>query len=670
MTQLITPTQNDDISHINMPVEVSDYNAASIQVLEGLEAVRKRPGMYVGDSGFRGLHHCLWEIIDNSVDEHVAGYGNKITIRLHADLSASVQDSGRGIPVDTHPTKGISSATLAVTVLHAGGKFGGVGSAYSRSGGLHGVGASVVNALSTKFQMDIKRQGKLWQQIFTSGGKPEKDIAAIDSVASNDTGTFIRFWPDESIFKELTDDGDIKFFRFDEKTIQDRLELLSYLNPGLQIEFINDLNGAVYNYSSPSFLGILNFISAGKSFDAPVFPGIEGQRNVKVQTPAGDGEVYVRFAMQVHEGSSSVAMSFVNNIYTPGGGTHLTGLKASIARCLNQYAMNANIIKENISSEDILEGIACAVLVRLSEPQFEGQTKDKLGSKEALQAVNSAVTAVLSKYLEENPKSAKEWLARAQRASKARAAADRARHAINEERSASSGFRLPGKLADCSEQDPTKTELFFVEGDSAGGSAKQGRDRKTQAILPLKGKILNSHRAELSEVLSNIEVQNIFLALGTGIGDKFDIAKLRYHKIVIMTDADVDGAHIATLLLTFFHRYTPQLVAGGHIYLAQPPLYRMKNPKKVVYLKDDAELAEFVLKHDEKQWTRNRFKGLGEMDPEQLWDTTMNPATRTLAQVQYAQNSRDEEIFEILMGEDVPPRKKFIEEKALNVQVE
>lgn len=660
-------------------IKQDNYGASSIKILKGLEAVRKRPGMYIGDTGIKGLHHCLWEIIDNSVDESVAGYCTKIKVILHNDHSASVIDNGRGIPVDIHPEEGVSSATLAVTVLHAGGKFGGDDSAYSRSGGLHGVGASVVNALSTKFDMTIYRQGHVWEQQFINGGKPVSELRATAKLEENKTGTVIRFWPDETVFCDVEDDDgegtDIRhmIYRFERSKVAERIELLSYLNPGLEFTLIDERQEQVFEkvWNAESFLGFIDFIAEGKNLGEPIVEGLWFEKNVEPTKGTNSKGVYVRVALRPHMGAKSEVLSFVNNIYTPGGGTHLTGFKTALLRAINQYGIENNILKSPLTGEDVAEGLAAAILVRVDEPKFEGQTKDKLGSREAQGAVNASLYQFLTKFFEENPRQAKDWVLRCQRASKAREAADRAREQVNGEKLALSGFRLPGKLADCQERDPTLTEIYFVEGDSAGGSAKQGRDRKTQAILPLKGKILNTHRALSDEVLKNTEVQNIIMALGCGIGENFDITKLRYHKIVIMTDADVDGAHICTLILTLFHNYMPQLIEGGYVYVAMPPLFRVKNNKKSYYLKDEAELEAFFKNHDKRTWEQQRFKGLGEMNPEQLWETTMNPENRMLGQVNYVSTATEEDVvFEMLMGEEVPPRRAFIEENALLASVQ
>lgn len=667
-------TMSDVLEDIGVSKNAEDYGAKSIKVLKGLEAVKKRPGMYIGDTGIRGLHHCLWEIIDNSVDESVAGFCSKIKVVLHKGNSATVLDNGRGIPVDIHPEEGISAATLAVTVLHAGGKFGGEGSAYSRSGGLHGVGASVVNALSTKFEMRIWRQGKLWVQDFHDGGKPVDKLKPVEDVPTTKTGTEVSFWPDPNVFCDIEDDGDGTevrkvIYQFDRSRVSERIELLSYLNPGLELTLVDERDDEVFEktWNAQSFLGFLDFIAAGKNLGDEVLPGLWFEKNVAPTKGSDKQSVYVRVALRPHNGSKNEILSFVNNIYTPGGGTHMTGFKTALLRAINQYGTESKILKAPLTGDDVAEGLAAAILVRVDEPKFEGQTKDKLGSREAQGAVNASLYQFLTKYFEENPREAKEWVQRCVRASKAREAADRARSQVNDEDRVSTGFRLPGKLADCQLRDPAQTEIYFVEGDSAGGSAKQGRERKFQAILPLKGKILNTHRAEEIDVLKNEEVQNIIMALGCGIGKNFDITKLRYHKIVIMTDADVDGAHICTLILTLFHNYMPQLIEHGYVYVAMPPLYRLTSTKnkKSIYIANDEELESFFEKNDRKNWGLQRFKGLGEMNPEQLWETTMDPETRQIGQVEYiAQGAEEQEVFEVLMGEDVPPRRAFIEQNA------
>ena len=668
-----------------MTMNTQEYGAHSIKVLKGLEAVKKRPGMYIGDTGERGLHHCLWEIVDNSVDEHVAGHCTKIVVTLNDDGSATVLDNGRGIPVDIHPDEGVSAATAAMTKLHAGGKFGGKDSAYARSGGLHGVGASVVNALSVRFDMTIWRQGQEWFQGFRRvdltnenepGGTPQGPLRAMGPMKrGQSTGTMIRFWPDPSVFCDREDDGDGTevrevVYRFKLSLVIERLELLSYLNPGLEIvlqdvrspEEGDDRTGPYERtFLADSFVGFLDILAARRNLGEQILEGMSVERS---ETSAGKS-VYVRVALRPHTGAKNEIQSFVNNIYTPGGGTHLTGFKTALLRAINQYATVNNLTKAALTGEDVSEGLAAAILVRVDEPKFEGQTKDKLGSREAQGAVNAVVYQFLMKFFEENPRSAKEWVARCQRAAKAREAAQRARDQVNEEKDVTAGFRLPGKLAECQERDPALCEIYFVEGDSAGGSAKQGRDRKIQAVLPLKGKILNSHRKDTADVYKSDEVKNIIVSLGCGVRQNFDLSKLRYHKVVIMTDADVDGAHIRTLILTFFHKYMPELIENGHVYMAMPPLYAMKTAKQTVYIQDDIELEEFFKTNDPAKWNRQRFKGLGEMNPEQLWETTMNPMTRRMGKIRYKEGRElDDPVFEMLMGEEVPPRRAFIEENA------
>lgn len=658
-------------------VEINDnaaYGASMIKKLKGLEAVRKRPGMYIGDTGPRGLHHCAWEIVDNSVDEAVAGYCTKIVITLHEDGSLSVEDNGRGIPTGIHPEEGVSAATMAVTELHAGGKFDNDkdGGAYKTSGGLHGVGASVVNALSTRFEMRITQAGFLWGQDFIDGGKPVDILKQLKPAKGH--GTFIRFWPDLTIFKDEVenDNGDVETvtYSFNLETICTRIRLMSYLNPGLEF-VINDHRAdtpselKTQRFFADSFVGILDLYAP--KMGAPVVDPVLLEKTIN--TPKG--EVYVRVALRPFEGEKTEIVSFANNIYTPGGGTHEVGFRSALLRAINQYGTDNKLLKDTLSGEDAQEGIAAAVLVRVRDAKFEGQTKDKLGNRETQGAVQQVVYQGLSKYFEENPKNARDWVNRGVRAAKAREAAKRARELVSQKKEFVTNMSLPGKLADCQEKDPALCELFLVEGDSAGGSAKQGRDRKNQAILPLKGKILNTYRADIADVFKSEEVKNIVIALGCGVGQNMDLAKLRYHKLVIMTDADVDGSHIATLLLTLFHKYMPDLIANGHVYVAMPPLYRVKKGTKAHYIANDAALAEFYKTHKKDEWPPQRFKGLGEMNPDQLWETTMDPMTRTLGQVQYVGSSDDNNpVFEILMGEDVPPRRKFIEENAELAQVD
>ena len=650
----------------------ADYGASMIKKLKGLEAVRKRPGMYIGDTGPRGLHHCVWEIVDNSVDEAVAGFCSRIEVTLNDDTSLTVSDNGRGIPTGIHPEEGISAATMAVTELHAGGKFDNDkdGGAYKTSGGLHGVGASVVNALSSRFEMRIVQGGFLWGQDFINGGKPVETLGQIKPQKGH--GTTIRFWPDKTIFRDTIDDedgveGDTKevFYAFDLAIINKRLQLMSYLNPGLEFIIRDERLDAKpehkeVRFYSDSFIGILDLYAT--ELGAPVVEPLLMEKTVKT----AQGEVYVRVAARVFEGEKTRVVTFANNIFTPGGGTHETGFKSALLRTINKYGTDNKILKESLTGEDVQEGLAAAVLVRVRDAKFEGQTKDKLGNREVQGAVQTVVYELLSKMFEENPKTAKDWLNRGVRAAKAREAARRARDLVSQKKEFTGNMALPGKLADCQSTDPTECELFLVEGDSAGGSAKQARDRATQAILPLRGKILNSHRAELANVYKSEEVKNIVIALGTGAGQQIDISKLRYHKIVIMTDADVDGAHIATLLLTLFHNYLPALIEGGFVYVAMPPLFRVKKGTKSRYISSEAELARFYQTHEQSEWPAQRFKGLGEMNPEQLWETTMDPMARTLGRVSYGEGGAAGAVvtFDMLMGEEVPPRRKFIEENA------
>lgn len=650
----------------------ADYGAAMIKKLKGLEAVRKRPGMYIGDTGPRGLHHCVWEIVDNSVDEAVAGFCSRIEVTLNSDGSLMVSDNGRGIPTGIHPEEGISAATMAVTELHAGGKFDNDkdGGAYKTSGGLHGVGASVVNALSSRFEMRIVQGGFLWGQDFIDGGKPVEKLVQLKPQKGH--GTTIRFWPDKTIFRDTIDDengqeGDTKevVYTFDLSTIHKRLQLMSYLNPGLEFIVRDERDDAKeenkeVRFFSDSFIGILDLYAA--ELGAPVVDAILMEKTVK--TP--QGEVYVRVAARPFEGEKTKVVTFANNIYTPGGGTHETGFKSALLRTINKYGTDNKLLKDNLTGDDVQEGLAAAVLVRVRDAKFEGQTKDKLGNREVQGAVQTVVYELLSKMFEENPKTAKDWLNRGVRAAKAREAARRARDLVSQKKEFTGNMALPGKLADCQSTDPTECELFLVEGDSAGGSAKQARDRATQAILPLRGKILNSHRAELANVYKSEEVKNIVIALGTGAGQQIDIAKLRYHKVVVMTDADVDGAHIATLLLTLFHNYLPALIEGGYVYVAMPPLYRVKKGTKSKYIASDADLERWFETNSRDEWTVQRFKGLGEMNPEELWETTMDPMARTLGRVSYGDEGPEGAVitFDMLMGEDVPPRRKFIEDNA------
>ncbi len=641
------------------------YDGSQIKILEGLEAVRKRPGMYIGDTGKKGYHHCLWEIVDNSIDEHMGGHCDRIEVTLHADGSASVKDNGRGIPVDIHPSAGIATATVVMTVLHAGGKFENETgqSAYKTSGGLHGVGASVVNALSTKFQMDIERDGGKFSQTFENGGKPAGDLQRIGSSSAH--GTSIRFWLDRTIFK-IEEDEPVP--EFDAEIISKSLSTRAHLNPGLCIVFNDEKNGTASEWRAESFAEILDVVSDNRS--TPVLPALSSVETVDTK----GGQVDVMVAFRVHPERQSAILSFANNIITPQGGTHDAGFRSAVLRAYNKYAEDNKLTKEPFIAEDVREGLVAAVSVRITEPRFAGQTKDKLANTECNGAVSSVTYQLLMKYFEEHPKEAKLAIARAERAAKARNAAEKARDMVERKNPLQVGT-LPGKLADCQEEDPALCELYLVEGDSAGGSAKQGRDRKFQAILPLKGKPLNVWKLDdVAKGLKSEEIQNIIQVLGCGAGPSFDLEKLRYHKIIFMTDADVDGSHIVTLLLTLFHSYAPGLIENGHVYIGMPPLYRVSKGKgDPHWIIDDAALEEFFATHGGKEgWSVQRFKGLGEMNPEQLWETTMDPAKRKLKRVAYPEynpeagsgKSQSDSLFELLMGDEVPPRRAFIEERA------
>ena len=662
-----------------MTTELTNYDGSQIKVLRGLEAVRKRPGMYIGDTGEKGFHHMAWEIVDNAIDEHMAGYCSEVTVTIHDDGSLSVADNGRGIPVDLHPEEKIATATVVMTVLHAGGKFENETgqSAYKTSGGLHGVGASVVNALSTRYEMTIERDGKRYFQAFTNGGKPESDLACVGE--SSRTGTTIRFWPDASIFKP--EEGEAPF-TFNQEIITKSLSMRAHLNPGLMIRFNDERDGTEKQWRADSFAQILNIASDLRS--APVLPEITAHQTVDTN----NGPVEVMLAFRVHPERGNTILSFANNITTPNGGSHDAGFRSALLRAYNTYAKDNNLTKDAFIADDVREGLVAAVSVRLTEPRFAGQTKDKLANTECNGAVSTVTYQALMKFFEEHPKEAKAAIARAERAAKARVAADKAREQVERKNPLSVGT-LPGKLADCQETDPALCELYLVEGDSAGGSAKQARDRKTQAILPLKGKPLNVMKVDLSKGLKSAEIDNIIQAFGCGAGPAFDINKLRYHKIILMTDADVDGAHIITLLLTLIHCYMPGLIENGHVYMANPPLYRVvKGKGDPIWIRNDADLEAFFEKNGRNGYDVQRFKGLGEMNPEQLWETTMNPETRTLTRLRYSplQEVRSEDVdtenvetasvetphwcrpedavFETLMGDEVPPRKAFIQANA------
>lgn len=624
------------------------YDAAQIQVLEGLEAVRKRPGMYIGSTGARGLHHLVYEIVDNSVDEALAGFCKIIKVTIEKDNSITVEDDGRGMPVDKHPKMGIPAVEVIHTILHAGGKFGGGG--YKVSGGLHGVGASVVNALSTHMEVEIKRNGNIYKQCYERG----KTVTPLEIIGeSKKTGSKTSFWPDPEIFETTV---------FDYGTLQHRLREMAFLNKGIKIIFKDEREGQKRSETFHYEGGIKEFVKFQNENKDPIHPDIIYFEVVKETCE-------VEVAMQYTDSYSELVLGYANNINTTDGGTHIVGFKSALTRIFNDYGKKAKILKENdnsLSGEDVREGLTAIVSVKLAEPQFEGQTKAKLGNPDMRGFVETSTNEYLTAFLEENPAQAKAILEKCIKAARAREAARKARD-MTRRKGALESFSLPGKLADCSDKDPSQCEIFLVEGDSAGGSAKDGRDRKRQAILPLRGKILNVEKARLDRILGSDEIKNMITAFGCGIGDDFNVDKLRYHKIIIMTDADVDGAHIRTLLLTFFYRYMRPLIEGGYVYAAQPPLYQVKKGKDVYYTYSEEEQAKLMKTLEDKSGKADiqRYKGLGEMDAEQLWDTTMDYEHRTLIQITIEDSAEADQTFSILMGDKVPPRKKFIEENAV-----
>jgi len=623
------------------------YDASQIQVLEGLEAVRKRPGMYIGSTSSRGLHHLVYEIVDNSIDEALAGYCTKIEITIHEDNSITVTDNGRGIPVDIHPKIGKPAVEVALTILHAGGKFGGTG--YKVSGGLHGVGMSVVNALSEWLVVKVKRDGQIYEQRFERG----KTVTELKVVGkTKGTGTLISFKPDHLIFEDLIYDFDI---------LAHRLWELSFLNKGLKIALYDERVDKTEIFLHNG--GIIDFVKyVNKNKDV--------LHNKPIYFHQLKDKVEVEIALQYHDGYTENIYSYVNNIRTTEGGTHEVGFKSALTRVVNDYARKVNILKENeanLTGEDVREGLTAVLSIKIINPQFEGQTKTKLGNSEVRGIVDSVVGEGMSAYLDENPAIAKKFIEKAVNAARAREAARKARE-LTRRKGALEVTNLPGKLADCSLKDPALCELYLVEGDSAGGSAKQGRDRHFQAILPLRGKILNVEKARLDKVLANEEIRVMITALGTGISEDFNLEKARYHKTIIMTDADVDGAHIRTLLLTFFYRFMRPLVEKGYVYIAQPPLYNVKIGNKDNYIYSDEELKKFLEGVGNQNYTIQRYKGLGEMNPEQLWETTMNPETRTLLKVSLEDAIAADEVFTILMGDKVEPRREFIEVNAKEVR--
>ena len=628
----------------------AEYGADQIQILEGLEAVRKRPGMYIGSTSSRGLHHLVYEIVDNSVDEALAGYCDHIQVFINPDNSITVIDNGRGIPVGINHKAGLPAVEVVFTVLHAGGKFGGGG--YKVSGGLHGVGASVVNALSDWLEVEICHEGKVYRQRYEKGHVVYK-LKVVDECDPEKTGTKVTFLPDETIFEDTV---------FDYDTLKQRFREMAFLTKGLRIS-LTDLRDEepkerVFHYEG----GIKEFVQYLNRSKTPLYEQIiycEGTKD----------NVEVEVAMQHNDSYTDNTYGFVNNITTPEGGTHVVGFRNAITKTFNDYARKNKLLKDsepNLSGEDIREGLTAIISVKIEDPQFEGQTKQKLGNSEARGAVDSIVSSQLQIFLEQNPAIGKSIVEKSVMAQRAREAARKARD-LTRRKSALEGMSLPGKLADCSDKDPSKCEIYIVEGDSAGGSAKTARDRATQAILPLRGKILNVEKARLDKIYGNAEIKAMITAFGTGIHDDFDISKLRYHKIIIMTDADVDGAHISTLLLTFLYRFMPELIKQGYVYLAQPPLYKLEKNKKVWYAYSDEELAKIISEGGRDQNNKiQRYKGLGEMDAEQLWDTTMDPQHRILRRVTMDDETSSELdlTFTTLMGDKVEPRREFIEENA------
>lgn len=627
-----------------------DYTSRQIQVLKGLEAVRKRPGMYIGSTSARGLHHLVYEVVDNSIDEAMAGYCSGIDVVIHADDSITVSDDGRGIPVDIHPTEKVPGVELALTRLHAGGKFD--KESYKVSGGLHGVGVSVVNALSERLSVEVKRDGYVWRQSFQRGAK---DADLVKGEKTKKTGTTVHFTPDHEIFTELQYSWD---------TLANRLRELAYLNAGVSITLRDERRAAEGELREERFFyegGISQYVEYLRGSKTPLHDEIVYLKGAQEGTE-------IELAMQYTDGYNEDTFTFVNNINTHEGGTHLSGFKAAMTRTINAYgSKNAKKDAPSLSGDDVREGLVAVLSVKVLEPQFEGQTKTKLGNSEVRGIVESLVNDKLGTWLDENPSSARRIIEKAVQAARAREAARKARDLTRKKSALETGV-LPGKLADCSSRNASLSEIYLVEGDSAGGSAKQGRDREFQAILPLKGKILNVERARIDKILSNDEIRAIITAIGSGIGEEFTLDSARYHKIVIMTDADVDGAHIRTLLLTFFFRQMQELIEAGYVYIAQPPLYRVYRGKKELYCYTEDERARAVkeFSNGKGKGTVNiqRYKGLGEMNPEQLWETTMNPEHRTLLQVTIDEATEASLLFERLMGDDVEPRRRFIEENA------
>ncbi|MEW4372454.1 DNA topoisomerase (ATP-hydrolyzing) subunit B [Paenibacillus kandeliae] len=628
------------------------YDASQIQVLEGLEAVRKRPGMYIGSTSSKGLHHLVWEIVDNSIDEALAGYCDHIEVTIHEDNSITVVDNGRGIPVGVEAKTQRSALEVVMTVLHAGGKFGGGG--YKVSGGLHGVGVSVVNALSEHVRVVVKREGKVYQQEYKRGA-PVEDIKVLrDMTDEEGTGTTVTFRPDSEIFTETT--------VYDYDTLLGRIRELAFLNKGIALTLTDERTDVSNHFKYDG--GIIEYVQYLNQTrevinEQPIY--VEGTRD----------QIQVEIALQYNEGYTENIYSFANNINTHEGGTHESGFKSALTRIINDYARRNGLLKDNngnLTGEDVREGLTAIISVKIPEPQFEGQTKTKLGNSEARGIVESLFSEKLQEFLNENPSVARRVLDKSLQASRAREAARKARE-LTRRKSVLEVSALPGKLADCSSKDASISELYIVEGDSAGGSAKQGRDRHFQAILPLRGKILNVEKARLDRILGNAEIRAIITALGTGIGDDFDLSKARYHKVIIMTDADVDGAHIRTLLLTFFYRYMRQIIDAGYVYIAQPPLFKVERNKTAVYANSEKERDEIIAGFGENaKFNVQRYKGLGEMNASQLWETTMDPESRVMLQVSIQDAILADAIFDTLMGDNVEPRRDFIQENAKYVK--
>lgn len=625
-----------------------EYDSSAIQVLEGLEAVRKRPGMYIGSTSSRGLHHLVWEIVDNAIDEALAGYCSHIEVTICKDNSIIVKDDGRGIPVDIHPKTGKSTVETVYTVLHAGGKFGGGG--YKVSGGLHGVGASVVNALSDWLEVKVYKNGNVYYQRYSRGGHPDGDLKVIDQCSDDRTGTTVHFLPDDEIFTDTT--------VYDYEILKNRLKELAFLNKGLRISLYDEREADKkdsFHYEG----GLTEYVAMLNKNKGPIHETI-------VDVEGEEKDIRVEVALQYNETYNSSIYSFVNNITTPEGGTHEDGVRRALTRILNKYASNQGILKEKddpLTGDDVREGVTMIVSVKHPNPQFEGQTKTKLGNSEVRAIADKIFSEAFERFLMENPDQARVIVEKSMTASRARVAAKKARE-LTRRKGDLDVTNFYGKLSDCKSKDATVSEIFLVEGDSAGGSAKKGRDSMTQAILPLRGKILNVEKARLDRALSNEEIRTIITAFGTGIGDDFDLSKLRYHKIIIMTDADVDGSHIRVLLLTLFYRFFKPIVEAGHVYAAQPPLYRITHGKTRKYVLDDAERDEYIASLGNAKYEIARMKGLGEMDADELNETTMNISTRVLRKITVDDAIAADEVFSKLMGEEVGPRREFIETNA------